>query len=107
MRGDMISMSDNLLYIFNNQYERNVRHQDTYYTDKPGLSKEEINNINKRNYEVLISDTLKQIQSIPEYFDNTSNIKYIQDNVYQDLQLYQSYDNIDDFIEDYFLKRIG
>ncbi len=93
----------NLIHIFNNQYERNSRHRDTYFTDKPGMTEKEMNETNQQNYQVLKQDTLQQIQYMKEYFDS-DNVLYYTDRVYQDLLTYNEYNNIDDFINTYFIE---
>jgi len=53
IRGYKYMSNKNLIHIFNNQYERNSRHRDTYFTDKPGITEEEINETNEKNYQTL------------------------------------------------------
>jgi len=61
--------------MFNNRYERQSRHVDTYFTDKPGMTNDEIIETNNKNIQALIRDTLQQIASMPDYFEGNEDIR--------------------------------
>ena len=95
---------------FNNNYEKQSRHIDTYFVDNPEIYSDvnKLIEIVKRNEYKLVEDMLEQIDEISNFLslEDKDDIWELIDTQYPELEFFNLINDVDKYIEMVYLKTI-